>query len=521
MPKRSRPLVSVIIPVYNAQNYLRESIDSVVNQDIGFGYNIELILVNDGSTDGSGAICEEYAKRHPRNVTYVRQTNQGVSATRNKGIKLAKGELVTFLDADDRLSPDAVRSVNNYFKIARDYVDVAVIRVSLFGARQGPHYANGKFSAGTRTADLTRPEWSDVCSRAAQAFFRAEALEGVRFDQEVTLFEDTKFVNQVLAKKMRLGVVSQGAYLYRVYSPDSDDSTSLTTGAESDPRLYTDTPEKVSLWLLNMGKTRYFQYVALSEMRWRTFYNRCLPAEVLSPAQLNRFRATNARILGLINVDAILTYNLYTFWQKLYLIGLKLNRNVIPEVNLDNAGRMTWNGSSLFNLPEDCRVHLSDIEVDKGTDSITVKGYFYGLFTSDMVLGAKVNGVLCPATVVWNSVEVTTFPLERVTYRYPSFSLTVPLSRRDVIRFAVQTVSGMYQVKKVSTSARGNVASVAHRNQIIGNRIIRRFDDHVTIYAMTFRNIIQVSLSLLKLLVRKDTRSKLIARFTNRKKGRK
>lgn len=93
---------SVIVPIYNVEDYLDETIDSVINQDIGFKENIQLILVNDGSEDDSEKICLKYKKMYPDNVIYVKQNNQGVSAARNTGIRYIEGKYTNFLDADDK-----------------------------------------------------------------------------------------------------------------------------------------------------------------------------------------------------------------------------------------------------------------------------------------------------------------------------------------------------------------------------------------------------------------------------------
>ena len=89
---------SVIIPIYNVENYLEETIDSVINQTIGFNDNIQLILINDGSPDSSEEICERYKKEYPNNIIYLKQENSGVSVARNKGLELATGEIINFLD---------------------------------------------------------------------------------------------------------------------------------------------------------------------------------------------------------------------------------------------------------------------------------------------------------------------------------------------------------------------------------------------------------------------------------------
>jgi len=89
--------VSVIVPVYNVEKYLEQTIDSVINQTLK---DIEIILIDDGSLDNSGIICDNYAKKDSRIVVF-HQENQGVSAARNKGIELAKGEYISFVDSDD------------------------------------------------------------------------------------------------------------------------------------------------------------------------------------------------------------------------------------------------------------------------------------------------------------------------------------------------------------------------------------------------------------------------------------
>lgn len=110
----SEPLVSIIIPVYNAKEYLRRCVDSVLNQEFR---NFELILANDGSTDGSGAICDDYRSRDSR-VHVIHKENTGVSDTRNRALLLARGVYIQFIDSDDWITPEAthllIRSMEQY-----------------------------------------------------------------------------------------------------------------------------------------------------------------------------------------------------------------------------------------------------------------------------------------------------------------------------------------------------------------------------------------------------------------------
>ena len=116
------PKVSVIIPVYNVEKYLRECLDSVVNQTLK---DIEIICVNDGSTDNSLKILEEYASQDSR-IKIINQENQGAGAARNKGLEFAQGEYLSFLDSDDYFEPDMLKMM--YDKSKLNDLDIVVVK---------------------------------------------------------------------------------------------------------------------------------------------------------------------------------------------------------------------------------------------------------------------------------------------------------------------------------------------------------------------------------------------------------
>ncbi len=113
------PLVSVIIPVYNVLPYLREALDSVINQTYK---NLEILIVDDGSTDGSGAVCDEYLS-DPR-VIVIHQENKGLSGARNTGLDRMTGEYVAFLDSDDAFMPEMIEKMLD--AIIRNQVKIAI-----------------------------------------------------------------------------------------------------------------------------------------------------------------------------------------------------------------------------------------------------------------------------------------------------------------------------------------------------------------------------------------------------------
>lgn len=124
-PVEVKPLISVIIPVYNVEKYLRRCLNSVVVQTYE---HIEIILVDDGSTDDSGDICDEYADRDKR-IVVIHQENQGQSAARNKGVDIAKGSYIAFVDSDDFVIPDYIALM--FAAAIRYQADIVQTRISI------------------------------------------------------------------------------------------------------------------------------------------------------------------------------------------------------------------------------------------------------------------------------------------------------------------------------------------------------------------------------------------------------
>jgi glycosyltransferase involved in cell wall biosynthesis len=127
-------LVSVVIPVYNVERYLRDCVDSVLGQSYS---NLDVILVDDGSADGGPQICDRYAELDPR-VRVIHQENEGVSAARNRGLEIAQGEYIYFLDSDDYIAEDALEKVQA--KAVEDNLDVVLfdgLAVDEFGEFTG------------------------------------------------------------------------------------------------------------------------------------------------------------------------------------------------------------------------------------------------------------------------------------------------------------------------------------------------------------------------------------------------
>ena len=217
--------VSVIMPIYNAEAYLRPAIDSVLDQTLR---EIELICVDDGSTDRSLDIIKEYQKNDSR-VRIITENNAGPSMARNKGLARARGEYVVFLDADDF---SELTLLERLYEISeRDELDIAIARYDIYNdraARFEPNISSDHgeiFDGGNVVSKNSYPDHILQCTTAyvwnkmwRRSFLIAKELQ---FDTELRVFEDTYFVVTALSLADRVGKVSDVLTHHRVYSEQS------------------------------------------------------------------------------------------------------------------------------------------------------------------------------------------------------------------------------------------------------------------------------------------------------------
>jgi CDP-glycerol glycerophosphotransferase (TagB/SpsB family)/GT2 family glycosyltransferase len=207
-------LVSCIIPIYNVEKYLNEAIDSVISQSIGFVENVQLILVNDGSPDGCGAICETYKAKYPENVVYIEQENRGVSAARNVGLDVAGGEFVAFLDGDDRYDARFMEVGIEFLRAHGDEVDFVAMPINLFGNIKSnqKHQLNHRFSEADRIIDVNT-DFTDVQVNVAGTIIKSKSA--VLFDTKLTYYEDVDFIHRVLLNNSKYGVTAESSVFCR------------------------------------------------------------------------------------------------------------------------------------------------------------------------------------------------------------------------------------------------------------------------------------------------------------------
>lgn len=144
MEKNIEYNVSIIIPVYNADAFLERTLESIIAQQTR-GLTYEVLLINDGSTDTSGEICLQYSLKYD-NFYYIKQRNKGVSHARNKGLEIAQGEYILFLDADDLLLPQTIyHAITTFEKYKEETNILAYPLYTKEGNDIKPHIRNANF----------------------------------------------------------------------------------------------------------------------------------------------------------------------------------------------------------------------------------------------------------------------------------------------------------------------------------------------------------------------------------------
>jgi len=207
--------LSVIVPIYKVEQYLPKCVDSLLNQDLSPA-NYEVILVDDGSPDNCGAICDDYALRH-ENIKVVHRQNGGLSAARNSGIEIAQGEYVQFVDSDDYLEPNVLGRLVQ--KMEGDKLDVLRFNYQNVNERYEVFEPN---RASKRFVDYR----DEVCDGSTflterlgfgcyawQFMIRRELLENCDFKEGI-YFEDTEWTPRLLFKAARVTSTDLLVYNY-------------------------------------------------------------------------------------------------------------------------------------------------------------------------------------------------------------------------------------------------------------------------------------------------------------------
>ena len=220
----SKALISIIVPIYNVENYLRQCLDSIMNQTY---QKFECLLINDGSPDNSAEICREYVSKDSR-FCYFEKENEGVSSSRNLGIERSRGEYVTFIDSDDWVESDYLEVL--YRALLEEQADIAISTYKQFNMDDNCYYLHS-YQRGYDRKVFTNAElidslpllygYDNTYNFVSCKLVSREILECIRFNLSTSYGEDMEFWNKVFLLSKKIVYVNKDTYIYRTNNDSS------------------------------------------------------------------------------------------------------------------------------------------------------------------------------------------------------------------------------------------------------------------------------------------------------------
>ena len=220
----SKTLISIIVPIYNVENYLRQCLDSIMNQTY---QNFECLLINDGSPDNSADICREYVSKDSR-FRYFEKENGGVSSARNLGIEHSKGEYITFIDSDDWVESDYLEVL--YRALLEEQADIAISTYKQFNMDDNCYYLHS-YQRGYDRKVFTNGELIDALyslyvydntyNFVSCKLVSREILKYIHFNLSTSYGEDMEFWNKVFLISKKIVYVNKDTYIYRTTHDNS------------------------------------------------------------------------------------------------------------------------------------------------------------------------------------------------------------------------------------------------------------------------------------------------------------
>lgn len=205
----NNPAISIIVPVYNTALYLDRCLDSLLNQSYR---NIEIILVDDGSTDDSGTICDKYALQDKR-IVVIHKNNRGVSVARNTGLDVAKGEYILFVDSDDYLNTDCLEKLIYFVNV--EQCDVVVFDYYItYPSREIKHITPDYILSEIAQEQSIRLILQSINPFPVTKLYSRKSIGLVRFPEDIHWGEDSMFVYEVMAKASKICYFKEHFYHY-------------------------------------------------------------------------------------------------------------------------------------------------------------------------------------------------------------------------------------------------------------------------------------------------------------------
>ncbi len=421
--------VSVIVPVYNVESYLKRCIDSLIAQTID-KKEMEVILIDDGSTDSSPSICDEYSKEYDY-INAFHIPNGGVSNARNFGIDRAHGKFIMYLDSDDYLSKNAVKGLCDYFEKKYDQIDIMTYTEyqDVEGVTSPLKHFRYDYVNKTGVYDLNSPEYMYFVQTNMNIIVKNMGKSNVKFDTTMMFHEDQKYILSVLKSKGKIGYYSPAIYYYY---------KNLNGATSTKLHPYYIHEKTLEMWegfLKDENTPKYIQAYFLNDFRWK------LRSDLIWPYHYKdkKFQKEFERIVALlsrVNVDIISDYPYMPAAHKVYILDLA-HRELV-SVRADNGKYgIYFNNNVLFEY-DNIEIYLSRFHIHNGILNMVGVAKCLALnFTDKIKIQYTLisDGQKTESTVELKDSSLSYFQSQTKTNNFKGFILKIPVKPGTKIIF--------------------------------------------------------------------------------------
>lgn len=505
--------VTVIIPVYNVEQYLEACLDSLLAQTIP-QEEMEVLMINDGSPDGSLEICERYAAAHP-NFKVISQENQGVSAARNNGIRNAKGKYLLYLDGDDTLSPETVKNVTDFFDEHYDEVDV--VTYPLIYRRENGESTHWRYKYLKETEVYDLDKYPYICQTTINICVKNKGDRAALFDVMLSAFEDQAYNLEQCMPLNRMGYCKEAYYIYwqrsggavRRFSHPFYQSETMISVYENFLRRY--------------ENAKYVQAMILYDIGWRVQSDSIYPYHY-AKEELEAYKTHFSQVLDKCDTELILSHPGINDAHRYFLLSLKrenrpfnqLCRNLKTKREelslLTQEGQISRSDAILIVL-EQCKIERDSLYM-----LAYLKDFAFAFIADKPRLFAVINGekelevplFLSQQSCFWSKIRTNTFW---------GFSFEMPLDSFSTLQFVVR-IEGKEFKTKYWLGDRQSIQPNRHRNYIHGesNTVFFKGNQFV-VFQNTAQDVIQAKKNYEKYLFKNKKKQWLVRLYARKKRS--
>lgn len=429
--------VSLIIPIYNKAEWLDTCFHSILNQSINHR-NVEVLMIDDGSQDGSLKIMKRYADKY-ENFKWFTKENGGPAQARNFGIKHATGKYLMYLDPDDYLGKNTIESVCNFFDRHYDEIDVVTYKIIPIkdGEEQDLHfrYEVLKFQG---VYDLTEPENSFICHTTMNTCVKNKFEKNVLFSENLFYHEDQKYNIDTLKEKQKIGYCDNAEYYY-VQSSNSTTNTMLYS--------YYLFEHSMKLWEREFSEFSehvpyYIQALYISDLSWKLKANKLLPYHY----DEERYHEAWNRIINLLRRcdDAFIIHHPNVERaHRLYWLKMKSDNFRVHF----GANRIVVFCDEKFVLSEK-KIHLTIEKCRIEENVIKLSGVLKPLYSSimeDVSLEVLCGLGECTIPVALKPSSMSRFHTHEITNKFYNFEVAIDANVVNKFRFIALAGGKQYE----------------------------------------------------------------------------